>query len=85
MTIELAPELEAKIVRIAEARGMAPSEYVGELIADTLAWRKAPQPDREDIRVFLDRLANIAKPVDVLTTEMFDRETLYAEDDKFAA
>jgi len=83
MTIELAPELEAQVERVAAARGIAPGEYVGELVAVSLAWRKAPKQDRENIREFLDRWASIARPVDALTTETFSREMLYADDDKF--
>lgn len=80
MTIELAPELEAEVTRAAAARGVDPGKYVNEIVAGSLEWRKQPDLEREDIRVFLDRLADIAKPSYTLTTETFSREMIYADD-----
>jgi len=87
MTIQLAiaPEQEVRLAEVAAAKGMRPAEYVGELVADALAWERpvGSGVPKEDIHDFLDRLASIAKPVNVLTTETFSREMLYADDDKF--
>jgi hypothetical protein len=81
MTIQLAPEMEFEIVKVAAAKGIAPDAYVERAVAEALAWERASQePEKEDIRVFLDRLAMMAPVVDAHPTATFDREMIYCDD-----
>ncbi len=80
MTIQLAPELEAEVERLATERGVDPSDFVNELVAGTVAWRK-PREQKEDISVFFDRLEAISRHIPVLQTETFSRDMIYADDD----
>jgi len=80
MTIELAPELEAAVARAAAERGVDPGKYVSQIVASSLEWRRQPDMEREDIRVFLDRLASMGRPVDTLPTDTFSREMIYPDD-----
>jgi hypothetical protein len=84
MTIELAPELEAEVTKYSAAKGIDPKEFVEKALVDAVASERAAiMPEKkEDIRVFLDRLAGTSPPVNAHLTETFTRETIYADDDE---
>ncbi len=79
----IAPEQEARVVELAAAKGIAPGEYVGEVIADILTWEQPmiAGKSKEDIRDFFDRLEGMSRHIDTLKTETFSREMIYADDD----
>ena len=61
ITLELKPEIEARLVRRALQCGVPVSEYVEKLIADVDAGRK-----HGDFEVYLDRVRNVLRKFDEL-------------------
>jgi hypothetical protein len=82
MTIQLAPEMESQVARVAAAKGMAPDTYVQRAVAEALAWeRSSPQPGRkEGLLAFVERLTQGSPDVPAHQTATFDREMIYSDD-----
>jgi hypothetical protein len=81
MKIELKPEIEAKIVAAAQAEGLEPSVYAGSVIERALLENAAPKVSRDpqEVRAWLDSLAQFSDKIPQLPDEAFARESFYQE------
>ena len=85
LTIELAPEVEARLRREAEARGVDPAEYAGQLIQlqlptpeQVVGSRSAELSPDEWIRQFHE-WAETHRNLPPLPPEAFERASFYDE------
>lgn len=63
ITLELKPDVEARLLQRAQQRGVPVSEYVEKIIADLEA---APARRQEDIDDYLNRVRKVLKKFDEL-------------------
>lgn len=82
--IELRPEIEARLVAEAQARGVDIEAYVESLLeqAVTTPGTLAPRRrTREEMRAFYDALAAHSDKIPQLPDEAFTRESFYQDHD----
>lgn len=76
----LRPEIEAQFVAEAHAKGVEPSVYAGSMIERVyLLANGARRPSRnpEEVRAWLDSLAQFSDKIPQLPDEAFTRESFY--------
>jgi hypothetical protein len=80
--VMLKPEIEAQLLAEARANGVEPSVYAGTVIERAYrqgnGMRKAPRSPQE-IRVWLDSLAQFSDRIPQLPDEAFTRESFYQD------
>lgn len=82
--IELAPEVEGRLVRDAEALGMSLTEYANALLreAGSASAEDGPGPmTPEKAEAFLRAMAEGGERLPVLPEEAFSRESFYQDHD----
>jgi len=79
--LELDPETAARLKAEADRRGMAPEQYLGELVTKTLRAQPAGpgKLTRESLHAMLDRIGEGAENRPKLPTSSFSRESFYEE------
>ena len=80
--VELKPEIEAQLVADAHAEGVEPSVYAGSVIERAyLRGNGTRKPSRspEEIRAWLDSLAQFSDQIPQLPEEAFSRESFYRD------
>jgi hypothetical protein len=82
--VELKPEIEARLVAEARANGVELSVYAGAVIERAyLSGNGARKPPRnpEEVRAWLDSLAQFSDKIPQLPEEAFKRESFYQDSD----
>jgi hypothetical protein len=82
--VELKPEIEARLVAEARANGVEPSVYAGVVIERAyLRGNGARRPPRspEEVRLWIDSLAQFSDKIPQLPEEAFKRESFYQDSD----
>jgi hypothetical protein len=80
--IKLKPEIEARLVADAHAEGVEPSVYAGSLIERVYVHEngtRRPPRKPEDVRAWLDALAQFSDKIPQLPDEAFLRESFYQD------
>lgn len=84
MAVELMiePDVEARLTEVAAASGMTPGVYAGQMITTALGGSKTNHlhARKEDLEIFLKRIAWNRELPKAAHTEMYDREMLYADE-----
>jgi hypothetical protein len=81
VTLELRPEIEAALMERAQARGLPVERYLQAVIEDVVGTRYAPRLSPDDMRVALDRLANVGRELPDLPDSALTRASFYADRD----
>jgi hypothetical protein len=81
ITVELKPEVEARLSTQAKARELSLDAYVQRVIEETAASEVSPGPTLEEFEAGLDALAQFSDRLPVLPPEMDSREYIYADDE----
>jgi hypothetical protein len=80
--IELAPEIEKRLVDAARAEGLEPEAYASRLIASTMAARTSEKHlSQEELERLLDSLARHSDKIPDLPDEAYTRESFYQDHD----
>jgi hypothetical protein len=84
--VELAPEIEKRLVAAARAEGLAPETYASRLIAASIDARtdaliSEKHLSQEELDAVLDRLASRGDNMPHLPDEAYTRESLYQDHD----
>lgn len=79
--VELKPEIEAQLVADAQARGVEPSVYAGSVLERAYLQGGSPRPARtpQQVREWLDSLAQFSARIPQLPEEAFSRESFYRD------
>ena len=83
ITIELPPEVEARLAAEARERGFPLATYVQSLLVEPSCPR-LPEPkrlSREEFQASLDRMAKYSDKIPALPIQAFFREALYDDHD----
>jgi hypothetical protein len=83
LTVELSPEAEARLVVEARALGLGVATYAAMLLEDAASQPATPQPRRtpEEIRAWLNELAQFSNNIPPMPGETFSREMIYQDHD----
>lgn len=83
LTLELSPELEARLAAEARARGLDLPAYAAEVLATATPLLPGEKPQRtpEEVRAWLDELAQFSSQVPSMPGETFSREMIYQDHD----
>jgi hypothetical protein len=81
VTLELDPDIEASLNSQAKAKGLPLDAYLRRVIEDLGRAGATPQPDLQEFRAALDRLADMGKKLPGLTSSAFSRESIYQDHD----
>ena len=81
MTLQLepSPELEARLVREAEARGVKPEEYAQTVLDQWLPYEPRKAGNQLGIEEFLRAMAEGSEKLPDLPNEAFIRESIYKD------
>jgi hypothetical protein len=79
MTVTFSPDIEERIAQKAQARGIAPDEYVREVVARDFA--AVPEPLSLNVDEFLAELNRIGKDLPKLPDYAYTREAMYEDHD----
>ncbi len=80
--VELKPEIEAQLVAEAHAEGVEPSVYAGNVLERVyLRGGGAHKPSRspEEVRAWLDSMAQFSDKIPQLPEDAFTRESFYRD------
>ncbi|MGI8770662.1 MAG: hypothetical protein ACR2JE_04430 [Acidobacteriaceae bacterium] len=77
--LELSPELEARLVREAEAHGTKPEEYAQRLLDESLPYEPRKERSQLGIEEFLRAMAEGSEKLPDLPNEAFTRESIYKD------
>lgn len=83
ITIELAPEVEARLTEEAQARGLAVEEYAQHIL-ERDSRPRLPEPKQltdEEFYGALERMAKHSDEIPALPLDAFSRESLYSDHD----
>lgn len=81
LQLELSPELEARLVREAEAHGSKPEEYAQRLLDESLPLHRAGTGilTPEGVETMLREMAKGSENLPDLPNEAFSRESIYRD------
>jgi len=79
ITIELTPEVEARLWARARAQGLSLTAYVQTVIEQMAAWESAAGGSLEAFEAGLDALAEGSEQLPVLPPEAYSRESIYGD------
>ena len=80
--VELAPDIERRLVEAARAEGLEPEAYASRLIASTIAARTSEKHlSKEELDAALARLASRGDNMPHLPDEAYTRESFYQDHD----
>ncbi|HEY4354239.1 MAG TPA: hypothetical protein VGN16_00715 [Acidobacteriaceae bacterium] len=80
--VELRPEIEAQLVADAHAEGVEPSVYAGSMIERAYIHANGtsrPSRKPEEVRAWLDSLAQFSDKIPQLADEAFTRQSFYQD------
>ena len=80
LTIEIKPEVEAALAARAESQGVDVASYAASLVEEAVA-PDLPRPkrSREEVRAWLDRIAEYSDKIPDMPGETFSREMIYRD------
>ena len=83
MKVDLKPEVEAKLVAEARAKGVDPSVYAGSVVEGAILRKGTPRPPRspDEVSAWLDSLTQLSDKIPELPDEAFTRQSFYQEHD----
>jgi hypothetical protein len=81
ITLEFSPELEARLIMQARARGIEVAAYVRTLIEQAIALQARSRLTFDEFRAALDALAEGSEKLPALPSEAFTRESIYHHHD----
>ncbi len=81
LQIELAPDIERRLLAAAQAEGLEPGAYASRLIASTLALTSEKHLSRVEFYAVLARLAARGEDLPRLPDEAYTRESFYQDHD----
>jgi hypothetical protein len=81
LTVELTPEVHARLAREAQARGLALEAYVRTLLEHAGLPDSVTAAELEEFRAMLDSLAQDSAAIPLLSSEHFRRESIYQDHD----
>jgi len=81
ITVEINPEIEARLIAGAQARGVPVEEYAESLLRDAIASHSEPQGKLavEELHAMLDAIAEGSEKLPKLPTSAFTRDSFYEE------
>jgi hypothetical protein len=79
LQLELSPELEARLVHEAQARGMKPEEYAQTVLDQSVPLEPGKHRDRLNGEEFLRAMAEGSERLPHLPNEAFSRESIYKD------
>jgi hypothetical protein len=79
--VELAPDIEKRLIEAARAEGIEPSAYASRLIARTIALTSEKHLSKEELDAALARLASHSDKIPDLPDEAYTRESFYQDHD----
>jgi len=80
LQLQLDPAREAALKEKATERGVSPEQYVRGLVDEAVGTPYKPKASPEEMRAWLDSLAERAKDLPHLPTSAFSRESFYERD-----
>lgn len=81
ITVEVSPDLEARLAAQARARGLRIPVYVHQIIEQAALANNQSRASQQEFGAMLDRLASKAPNVIDLRDETFSREMIYQDHD----
>jgi len=82
LQVELAPDIEKRLIEAARAEGIEPAAYASRLISSTIAARTSEKHlSKEQLDAVLARLASHGDNMPVLPDEAYTRESFYQDHD----
>ena len=81
ITVELNPELEARLEAQAKARGLRTPAYIQQLVEQAAQTNTPSRASQQEFKSMLDRLARKSPDVIHLRDETFSREMIYLDHD----
>ena len=74
-------EVEQRVVQAALARGIEPSAYISQIVAEAVAFTSPRHLNDEEFRRVLDRLAARGGGIPSLPDSAYSRESIYGDHD----
>ena len=80
--LELSPEIEARLIEKARARGVCVHDYVQSVLEEAVAAESMPHRRTEkEIQAFFDAMAANSEKIPQLPDHAFTRESFYLDHD----
>jgi post-segregation antitoxin (ccd killing protein) len=79
--VELAPDLEQRLIEAARAEGLDPSAYASLLLASSLALTREKHLSKEELEAFFAGMARHSDKIPDLPDEAYTRESFYQDHD----
>jgi len=79
VTLELSPELHARLARAAQARGLSLEAYMRIVIERAGVADPNSEAELTEFRAVLDSLAEASETLPILSSEQFRRECIYQD------
>jgi hypothetical protein len=81
LTVELSPETEARLAAEARVRGLGVAAYAAKLLDESAPPPATPRPGRrlQEIRAWLNELAQFSDKIPPMSGETFSREMIYRD------
>jgi hypothetical protein len=80
--VELAPDIEKRLIEAARAEGLEPDAYAARLIASTIAARTRDKHlSKEELERFFSGMARHSDKIPDLPDEAYTRESFYQDHD----
>jgi len=83
LTIEIRPEVEAKLFERARSQGVDLASYAAALVEEAVGpvETRRPKRTREEVRAWLDRIQQFSDQIPDMPGETFSREMIYQDHD----
>ncbi|MBI4874516.1 MAG: hypothetical protein HY822_07780 [Acidobacteria bacterium] len=81
VTLNLNPDLQRRLTREAQARGMALDAYLQALLESEGSYERHPETDLQQFRAMMNALAEGASQLPPLPSDSFRRESIYRDHD----
>lgn len=83
ITLELPPDVEARLAAEAEARGLDMATCVAQLLRNVAAHAGTgvPRRTREQFHAWLEEFTQVCEPIPAVSGETFSREMIYQDHD----
>jgi hypothetical protein len=83
ITLKLPPDVEARLAAEAQARGLDLATYAAQVLEQAAPATTSVHPQRtpEEIRAWLDELAQFSDKIPAMPGETFSREMIYQDHD----
>jgi hypothetical protein len=81
ISLELPPDLEARLTAEARSRGLDLATYAAQVLEQAASAAPKRQRTSEEIRAWLDEVAQFSDKIPAMPGETFSREMIYQDHD----